>query len=186
MTEPTPCLLCLRGRPVASLVLGLVLVLVTAGCQPPEPTSTQSQRAMDRAQAVDAFLHAGPWFSGPQTLAVLRRLAPLKSERKVPLTTEFQNQTATDRRALEFDGLLLEGSVEGDTFQIQAISVTSPRWALGQGLNVGTPATRIPTALHQPHQVLQEPAESYSGEAGTVRFTLRDGLILKVDITLHF
>jgi hypothetical protein len=135
---------------------------------------------------VDEFLHAGPWFAGPKTLSALRRLGTLEGERVVPPDLGDRPGSKPEIRRLEFDGLTLVGEVDGDAFKLRAITVTSPHWELPHGLKVGSPASQISTALNQPLQPKQEPMEVVSGEAGQVSFSVHQGRISKVEITLLF
>jgi hypothetical protein len=168
-----------------------ILLLACVGCQSPDgarqPTaSAASQRAMERAQNIDAFLVSGPVFLEQKTWPELCKLAPRKSEQIVPSEAGSPVGVKTELHLLEFEGLTLSCVVGEDGWRLRSMTVTDPRWELRHGLTVGSQAARIPAALGQPPQIMEGPVEAFSGERGTVRFFIQRGCVTKVEFTRLF
>jgi len=97
-----------------------------------------------------------------------------------------QNQV-DEIRDLYYDGLYVSAyfpTKDHKRLLLQSVEITSPRFAIKHGLNVGTSLAQLKAALGEPDAVDRD-VYAYKGEGNTVYFTIKNGVITKVRWTLY-
>ena len=177
-----------RSLSFALLAFG---ILVMPGCnrsrvRKKEIKSEVEKQREEAAKRIDNFVYDGPIFLGKKSISEIRKLGKLKNESVNYEDNPYVDGEKLEFRTLEFDGLTLSGIVNDGIFSAISISVTSPQWQIQFGLNVGTPASRVPSALGQPPRPMKGPVESFSGETESVDFTVNAGKITKIEFSYYF
>src|SRR5512133_827181 len=132
-------------------------------------------------EKIDQFVYDGPLFLKDKTLAQERQLGVLKNEKVTFEANPHVDDAKIEFRTLQFDGLEVSGIVDKESFSAISVTVTDPRWQILHDLNVGSPAARVPQVLGQPPRSMNGPVEEFTGLTETVKFTVSQGKISKID-----
>jgi len=149
------------------------------------PTTTPASKLAAR---VDRFVLEGPRFLSSvarMPLAELRGLAPLLSERSSQVANPHDPVKLDEYRTLVFEGLEIHGYLgdHGDLWPVR-ITVSNPRWAIADDLNVGSDVMRIKEVLGEP-AVSRPEAWLYQGAFQSVNFTLQKDRIEKIEFIYY-
>ena len=136
-------------------------------------------------QAIDRFAHMGPLFArGKHSLAEFRLLGPILRERHKEENNPYDSNRKNEFVELVFDGLEIYGRLENKEFLPIRVKITSQKWKVLDGLDVGTNAERIRKTLGMPTK--QSPViEEYCGETECVVFGISAGLISSVEFSYY-
>ena len=90
-------------------------------------------------------------------------------------------------RELHYDGLYVRAYFPAKDHKrlfLEEVEITSPRFKIKHGLDIGTPGAELQRVLGQPDEIRGD-VYSYSGETDTVRFVIHNGVIAKVKWELY-
>jgi hypothetical protein len=164
----------------------ILLVLACSGLVSAARGGNQPQAITlaERVRRIDEFLQARPPFLNRQSLQEFRTLAVLRRETVEKVPNPHAAAQTLEYRSLLFDGLEVRGLMErAGGFSPVFVRVSSTRWTISNGLNVGTPGSRVVTVLGPPMENTDSTL-TYHGTSDRVTFHLRRGVI--AEITLRY
>jgi hypothetical protein len=138
----------------------------------------------ERFRRIDQFLQARPSFLNRQSLQEFRTFAAPRRETVERVPNPHVAAETLEYRSLLFDGLEVKGLV-GRTcaFSPVLVRVSSIRWTLPNGLNVGAPRGRIVKVLGAPMKST-DATLAYQGTSDQVTF--RVGRDVIAEVTLQY
>jgi len=144
--------------------------------------SVRQEALHDRLRRVDEFVWDGPLFmKGRRTLQQVRNLSRLLGEKVQKSPNPHVGGQIDEFRTLTFEGLELYGRVTpAQEFSPITAVITTPRWRIRNGLDVGSSAARVASVLGQPMQTTGAILE-YQGESERVNFHVGNGIIKKIE-----
>jgi hypothetical protein len=142
---------------------------------------------MERAERLNDFAGRGWGFEIGRSLADVRRLGKLIKQ----VVTEERNRHVDgqldESRVLYFDGLVVQiyfPAKNYNNLQVTAVRISSAKWAVKDGLIVGSPWTMVKDKLGDPDEKTASSAK-YCGESDCVIFSLRDDRVAKITWDLY-
>ncbi len=181
-------MLALRNARVASVLA--LLVFINQGCNKSsnhsEAGPTKSS-ILDISSKVDEWVWDAALFARNKSIQELRKLAPVVRESTTKRVDQGQEGKHTvSIHSIYFDGLVIRGIMDGEKFILDEIEITSPRWQVPNGLNVGSRGNLVPPVFGLPARELVSPKELFSGLACSVQFTSDAGRISKVSYAFFY
>jgi hypothetical protein len=170
----------LRLQSIICFLVGGLLAASTAYADAgTRPTQETAEERLDR---IDEFVWGGRLFLMDRpTLQHVRGLSSLLKEKIEKAPNRHSPQQIDEYQTLTFEGLELYGRVTPtQEFQTITTVITSAKWKVRNGLNVGTNASRIETLLGPPLQRTNKVLR-YEGESERVNFYVEKGIIKKVE-----
>ncbi len=178
------------------LILLLLFSFLTSGCasasdSPPLALASSNggdamdadRQAIEYAQ-VGEFLYEALPFLATKRYTQIKAMKGLLSESCVTEPSYKRGQTQ-QRCTLVFKGLELSGVVHEDQLALNYAVISSPKWQLRWGLNVGTPLANLKTKFKQSPEHPAPDVLYYGDESSSVSFFIKDGLIARVALTLY-
>ena len=141
-------------------------------------------RGEKKLEAIDQFVYSGPMFiKGKRSLAEFRSLDTVLHERHEEKVNSYDEKLKDKFVLFVFDGLEIYGRIDeriSKKFLPIRIKITSPKWNISGGLDVGADAKIIKMKLGLPKKRSVGYAE-YCGETECVRFYIRGSRISGVE-----
>lgn len=150
-------------------------------------TASTAQRDPKSYEAINEFATRGWAFELGTSLVDLKAVG--KVEREVISTVKnphVENQI-DEIRELYYDGLYVRAYFPAKDHRrllLEEVEITSPRFRIRHGLDVGASVAELQRVLGEPDDV-EGDVHSYSGETDTVRFVIKNGVIAKVRWELY-
>jgi hypothetical protein len=137
--------------------------------------------------AAAEFAAEGWAFRLGTSLAELKAVGRVQREVVSAVKNRHVQNQVDEIRDLYYDGLYVSAyfpAKDHTRLLLQAVEITSPRFAIKHGLNVGSSLAKLKAALGEPNAV-EKDVYAYIGEGNTVYFTIKDGVITKVRWALY-
>jgi len=181
----------MNPRKSVPLFVALAILPLVLNCHRSEkkkPIALVAKAKADAAllEKIDQFVYDGPLFMKNKTLSEVRQLGVLMDEKVTYEDNPNVDNAKIEFRTFRFEGLEVSGVVDKGSFSAISIIVTDPRWPILHNLNVGTSSAQVPSALGQPPRSMKGPVEEFSGETETVKFTIHQGKINKIEFQYYF
>ena len=136
---------------------------------------------------VTDFAAEGWAFQLGTSLAELKAVGRVRREVVSTVKNRHDQNQVDEIRDLYYNGLYVSAyfpAKDHKRLLLQSVEITSPRFAIKHGLNVGTSLALLKAALGEPNAVDKD-VHAYVGEGNTVYFTIKHGVITKVRWTLY-
>ena len=161
-------------------VLILLFLLLPLSIGAAEPTFLEQQERMSR---IDNFVWDGPEFLAKPTVERIRSLDRIAKEVTQKAPNPYSKDTILFTTLTFEHGLEIAYRTFGKPLQLGLIQVviSSPRWPVKHGLNVGAPIARVTEILGEPFHTSATQL-FYKGETEEAIFTFKNGLINSVDL----
>lgn len=141
-------------------------------------------RSEGKLEAIDQFAYSGPLFiKGKSSLTEFRSLGSVLHERHEKKSNPYDEKLKDEFVVLVFDGLEIYGRVDkraSKKFLPIRIKITSPKWRISGGLDIGADAKMVKSKLGSPTK-RSVGSEEYCGETECVLFYIKDGRISSVE-----
>jgi len=168
-----------RGGPLGALTALVALAL-------PVMAST-AQRDPRTFQTINEFATRGWAFDLGTSLTDLKAVGKIEREVISTVRNPHVENQVDEVRELYYDGLYVRAYFPAKDHKrlfLEEVEITSARFRVKHGLNVGASVTELQRVLGQPDEVKGD-VYSYFGEADTVHFVVRGGVIIKVKWELY-
>lgn len=169
-----------RIRRLPFLVFHIVWVLFATSSLVP----AQNSRIEAKKEAIDQFAYSGPLFlKGKSNLAELRLLDSVLHEQHEEKSNPYDEKLKDEFVSLDFDGLEIYGRIDkrvSMNFLPIRIKITSPKWSIWGGLDIGADAKMVKNKLGTPTKNTVG-SEEYCGETECVVFYVKSGKISGVE-----
>ena len=149
--------------------------------------ASPAQRDPRSYETINEFVTAGWAFELGTSLTDLKLVGKIQREVVSTVKNRHVENQVDEVRELYYDGLYIKAyfpAKDHKRFLLQEVQITSPRFRIKHGLNVGVPVAELQRVLGQPDEV-KGGVYSYFGEADTVRFVIKNGVITEVKWELY-
>ncbi len=150
-------------------------------------TGLTAERDAKSYETINEFVSGGWAFEFGASLADLKAVGNVQREVVSTVKNRHVENQVDEIRELYYDGLFVRAyfpARDHRHFLLEEVEVTSPRFQIKHGLNVGTSVAELQRVLGQPNEIKGD-VHSYSGETDTVRFVIKNGVIAKVRWELY-
>ena len=168
-----------RGGPLGALTALVALVLPVM--------ASQAQRDPKSFETINEFATRGWAFDLGTSLTDLKAVGNVQREVVLTVKNRHDENQIDEIRELYYDGLYIKAYFPGrdhKRFLLEEVEITSARFRVKHGLNVGASVTELQRVLGEPDEIKGD-VYSYFGEADTVHFVVRGGVIIKVKWELY-
>ena len=168
-----------RGGPLGALTVLVALVVPVIGLT--------AQRDPKSFETINEFVTRGWAFELGTSLTDLKAVGKVQREVVSTVKNRHVENQIDEIRELYYDGLYIRAYFPGGDhkrFLLQEVEITSARFRVKHGLNVGTSVAELKAVLGEPDEIKGD-VYSYSGETDTVRFVIKSGVITKVKWELY-
>jgi len=130
------------------IVFFLLLVIPATAAPGPGKQEKVQSSPNPSVEKVDEWVAKAISKFQDKSLAELRKLSTLKKEvkSKEPFH-DGESQNKQDYIKLEFEGLTIGGFPSKDSFLLQEVVITSPKWQIPDGIAIGDDASIIPSVF---------------------------------------
>ena len=145
-------------------------------------TAGEPRRTPAVYEKVDTFVNEPLATGNPHSLAGLRKLGRVRSEKVVVVDNRHEPTQKDEIRTMEFDGLVIEAyfpARDYDNGFVTRIVISTPTWKLRHGLAVGAAAKDVEGALGQPDERSTGQIK-YCGDTTCGTFFIREGRVREV------
>jgi hypothetical protein len=165
-------------RPTVCIVLFITLLAL--------PAIADDQEPLNRRPIVDQFAWEGPTFLKEESIEAIRALGKISHESTETISNPHGEGVIHLYRITFSEGLEIFARTFGspEQTQVMKITITSPKWPVKYGLNVGAPASRIFDVLGEPARKEHE-GLVYFGETEQVIFLTKSGMITSVEFLYY-
>ena len=146
-----------------------------------------ANRDAQSSDTVTDFAAEGWAFRLGTSLAELKAVGRVRREVVSTVKNRHVQNQVDEVRDLYYDGLYVSAYFPAKDHKhllLQTVEITSPRFAIKHGLNVGASLAQLKAALGEPDAV-EKDVYAYAGEGNTVYFTIKNGVITKVRWALY-
>ena len=150
-------------------------------------TGLTAERDAKSNETINEFVSGGWAFELGASLADLKAVGKVQREVVSTVKNRHVANQIDEVRELYYDGLYVKAyfpARDHKRFLLEEVEITSPRFQIKHGLNVGASVAELKAVLGQPDEVKGD-VYSYFGEADTVHFVVRGGVIIKVKWELY-
>ncbi len=168
-----------RGGPLGALTALVVLALPV--------TASPAQRDPKSFETINEFVTRGWAFELGASLTDLKAVGKVQREVISTVRNAHVKNQIDEVRELYYDGLYIKAYFPGGDhkrFLLQEVEITSARFRIRHGLNVGASVTELHRVLGQPDEIKGD-VHSYFGETDGVHFVIENGVITKVKWELY-
>ncbi|KRT68718.1 MAG: hypothetical protein XU15_C0017G0017 [candidate division NC10 bacterium CSP1-5] len=168
-----------RGGPLGALTALVALAIPVIGLT--------AQRDAKSYETINEFATRGWAFDLGTSLTDLKAVGNVQREVVSTVKNRHDENQIDEVRELYYDGLYVRAYFPAKDHKrlfLEEVEITSARFRVKHGLNVGASVTELQRVLGQPDEVKGD-VYSYFGEADTVHFVVRGGVIIKVKWELY-
>ena len=168
-----------RGGPLGALTALVALVLPVM--------ASQAQRDPKSFETINEFATRGWAFELGASLMDLKAVGKVQREVVSTVKNRHVENQIDEVRELYYDGLYVRAYFPAKDHRrllLEEVEITSPRFGIKHGLDVGASVAELKAVLGQPDEI-EGDVHSYSGETDTVRFVIKNGVITKVRWELY-
>lgn len=150
------------------------------------PVIASNQESLNRRPVVDRFAWEGPIFLKEKSIEAIRALGKIRHETTETISNPHREGVIHLHRITFSEGLEIYVRTFGSPVQTQIIhvTITSPKWPVKDGLNVGAPVSRVIDVLGEPARKDHERV-MYFGETEQVIFLTKRGTIKSVEFLYY-
>ncbi len=149
--------------------------------------ASQAQRDPKSFETINEFVTQGWAFDLGTSLMDLKTVGNVQREVVSTVKNRHVENQVDEIRELYYDGLYVRAYFPAKDHKrlfLEEVEITSARFRIKHGLNVGASVTELQRVLGQPDEIKGD-VYSYFGEADTVHFVVRGGVIIKVKWELY-
>ncbi len=149
--------------------------------------ASQAQRDPRTFETINEFVTRGWAFELGTSLTDLKLVGRIQREVVSTVKNRHVENQVDEIRELYYDGLYVRAYFPAKDHRrllLEEVEITSPRFRIKHGLDVGASVAELQRVLGQPDEI-KEDVYSYSGESDTVRFFIKNGVITKVRWELY-
>jgi hypothetical protein len=149
--------------------------------------ASQAQRDPRSYETINEFVTQGWAFELGASLTDLKAVGKVQREVVSTVKNRHVENQIDEIRELYYDGLYVKAyfpAKDHKRFLLQEVQITSPRFGVKHGLNVGTSVAELKAVLGEPDQT-KGGISSYFGETDGVHFVIENGVITKVTWELY-
>jgi len=149
--------------------------------------ASQAQHDPRTFQTINEFATRGWAFDLGTSLMDLKAVGKVQREVVSTVKNRHVENQIDEVRELYYDGLYVRAYFPAKDHRrllLEEVEITSPRFGIKHGLNVGASVTELQRVLGEPDEIKGD-VYSYFGEADTVHFVVRGGVIIKVKWELY-
>ncbi len=149
--------------------------------------ASQVQREPKSFETINEFVTRGWAFELGASLTDLKAVGKIEREVVSTVRNPHVENQIDEVRELYYDGLYVRAYFPAKDHKrlfLEEVEITSPRFKIKHGLDVGTPVAELERVLGEPDEIKGD-VYSYSGETDTVRFVVKNGVITKVRWELY-
>ncbi len=146
-----------------------------------------AQRDPKSDEVVNEFVSRGWAFELGTSLIDLRAVGKVQREVVSTVKNRHVENQIDEIRELYYDGLYIKAyfpAKDHKRFLLEEVEITSARFRIKHGLNVGASVAELQRVLGEPDEI-EGDVYSYSGETDTVRIVIKSGVITKVRWELY-
>jgi len=168
-----------RGGPLGALTALVALAIPVIGLT--------AQRDAKSYETINEFATRGWAFDLGTSLTDLKAVGNVQREVVSTVKNRHDENQIDEVRELYYDGLYVRAYFPAKDHKrlfLEEVEITSARFRVKHGLNVGASVTELQRVLGQPDEIKGD-VYSYFGEADTVHFVVRGGVIIKVKWELY-
>ena len=150
-------------------------------------TASTAQRDPRSYETINEFVTQGWAFDLGTSLMDLKAAGKVHREVVATVRNPHVENQIDEVRELYYDGLYVRAYFPAKDHKrlfLEEVEITSPRFKIKHGLDVGTPVAELERVLGEPDEIKGD-VYSYSGETDTVRFVVKNGVITKVRWELY-
>jgi len=173
-----------RGRSRGDARMRTVVALIALALP---VMASQAQRDPKSYEAINEFVSRGWAFELGASLADLQAVGKVQREVVSTVKNRHVENQIDEIRELYYDGLYVKAyfpAKDYEGFLLEEVEITSQRFQIKHGLNVGASVAELQRVLGEPDEV-EGGVHSYSGETDTVRFVIQNGVITKIRWELY-
>ncbi len=150
------------------------------------PVIAADQESLNRRPVVDRFAWEGPIFLKEKSIEAIRALGKIRYETTETISNPHGEGVIHLDRVTFSEGLEIYVRTFGSPVQTQIlhVTITSPKWPVKDGLNVGAPVSRAIDVLGEPARKDRERL-MYFGETEQVIFLTKGGTIKSVEFLYY-
>ena len=149
--------------------------------------ASQAQRDPRSYEMINEFVTRGWAFDLGTSLMDLKAVGKIEREVISTVRNPHVENQIDEVRELYYDGLYVRAYFPAKDHKrlfLEEVEITSPRFQIKHGLDVGTPVAELERVLGEPDEIKGD-VYSYSGETDTVRFVIHNGVITQVKWELY-
>ena len=149
--------------------------------------ASAAQRDPQSFETINAFVTGGWAFELGTSLTDLKAVGKVEREVVSTVKNAHVGNQIDEVRELYYEGLYIKAyfpAKDHKRFLLQEVRITSPRFRIKHGLNVGASVAELHRVLGTPDEVKGD-VYSYAGETDTVRFVITNGVITEVRWDLY-
>jgi len=168
-----------RGGPLGVLTALVALAVPAIGLT--------AQRDQGSYETINEFVAGGWAFELGTSLTDLKAVGKVEREVISTVKNAHVEKQIDEVRELYYEGLYIKAyfpAKDHNRFLLQEVQITSPRFSVKHGLNVGASVAELHRVLGTPDEVKGD-VYSYAGETDTVRFVITNGVITEVRWELY-
>ena len=146
-----------------------------------------AQRDAKSYETINEFATRGWAFDLGTSLTDLKAVGNVQREVVSTVKNRHDENQIDEVRELYYDGLYVRAYFPAKDHKrlfLEEVEITSPRFKIKHGLDVGTPVAELERVLGEPDEIKGD-VYSYSGETDTVRFVIHNGVITQVKWELY-
>ncbi len=150
------------------------------------PVIAADQESLNRRPVVDRFAWEGPIFLKEKSIEAIRALGKIRYETTETISNPHGEGVIHLDRVTFSEGPEIYVRTFGSPVQTQIlhVTITSPKWPVKDGLNVGAPVSRAIDVLGEPARKDRERL-MYFGETEQVIFLTKGGTIKSVEFLYY-
>ena len=149
--------------------------------------ASAAQRDPQSFETINAFVTGGWAFELGTSLTDLKAVGKVEREVVSTVKNAHVGNQIDEVRELYYEGLYIKAyfpAKDHKRFLLQEVQITSPRFRIKHGLNVGASVAELHRVLGTPDEVKGD-VYSYAGETDTVCFVITNGVITEVRWELY-
>jgi hypothetical protein len=144
-----------------------------------------TSNAISKMERIDKFVNEAPLFINSKSLSQLRHIGILKHESIEHSPNRYDSNKSDEFITLQFDGLTIYAYVKSnDEIWPIHITVTTPKWRILHGLNVGVSDSRITQILGYPTEENKH-VRQYIGIKESIVFHIKKARISKIELLYY-
>lgn len=150
-------------------------------------TASTAERDPKSFETINEFVSRGWAFELGTSLTDLKAVGKVQREVISMVKNPHVENQIDEVRELYYDGLYIKAyfpAMDHKRFLLEEVEITSARFRVQHGLNVGASVAELERVLGEPDEIKGD-VYSYSGETDTVRFVIHNGVITKVKWELY-
>ena len=196
-----------KGIPMRRFILKAPLFLFLTACAAASDSPSLALAASEGSDASEAdrqaleyrqvgeFLYQALPFLENKRYIQIKAMKGLQRESRLGVTSQPNESCVAEpsyiegqsqqRCTLIFQGLELSGVVNEGQLALNHAVITSRKWQLKWRLNVGTPLVNLKATFKQSPVQPTPNVLQYGNESSSVSFSIKDGLIARVELNIY-